>query len=190
MTAGREVVEDYTRIGLTLRDHPMSFLRADLRRRRIVTCAEAGALPDGRWTFAAGLVLVRQRPGSAKGVMFATLEDESGVINIVVWPSLFEKQRGVVLGAGLLAVNGKIQREGDVVHLVAQRLFDLTSDLSSLSDRDGETFALPHGRGDELRHGPPGPDSRSPKEPPMQVRNIYVPDLHIDTLKIKSRNFH
>ena len=189
MTAGREVVEDYTRIGLTLRDHPMSFLRSDLRRRGIVTCAEAGGLPDGRWTFAAGLVLVRQRPGSAKGVMFATLEDESGVINIVVWPSLFEKQRGIVLGAGLLAVNGKIQREGDVVHLVAQRLFDLTSDLSSLSDRDGETFALPHGRGDELHHGPPGPDSRSPKEPPMQVRNIYVPDLHIDTLRIKSRNF-
>ena len=122
--------------------------------------------------------------------MFATLEDESGVINIVVWPSLFEKQRSIVLGAGLLAVNGKIQREGDVVHLVAQRLFDLTSDLSNLSDREGETFALPHGRGDELRHGPPGPDSRSPKEPPMQVRNIYVPDLHIDTLKVKSRNFH
>jgi error-prone DNA polymerase len=190
MTAGREVVEDYTRIGLTLRDHPMSFLRNDLRARRIVTCAEAGGMPDGRWTFAAGLVLVRQRPGSAKGVMFATLEDESGVINIVVWPSLFEKQRSVVLGAGLLAVNGKIQREGDVVHLVAQRLFDLTSDLSSLSDRDGEAFALPHGRGDELRNGPPGPDSRSPKEPPMQARNIYVPDLHIDTIKIRSRNFH
>lgn len=189
MTAGREVVEDYSRIGLTLREHPLAFLRNDLRRRRIVTCAEAMSLPDGRWTFTAGLVLVRQRPGSARGVMFATIEDESGIANIVVWPSLFEKQRSVVLGASMLAVNGRIQREGDVVHLVAQRLFDLTSDLSSLSDRDGEAFALPHGRGDELRHGPPGPDSRSPKEP-MQVRDIYVPDLHIDTLKVKSRNFH
>ena len=147
-------------------------------------------MPDGRWTFVAGLVLVRQRPGSAKGVMFATLEDESGVINIVVWPSLFEKQRSVVLGAGLLAVNGKIQREGEVVHLVAQRLFDLTSDLGSLSDREGESFTLPYGRGDELRHGPPGRDSRSPKEPPVRTRDIFVPDLHIDTLKIKSRNFH
>lgn len=90
----------------------------------------------------------------------------------------------------MLAVSGKIQRVGDVVHLLAQRLPDLTSDLSSLSDRDGDTFVLPHGRGDELRHGPPRPDSRSPKEPPMQARDIYVPDLHIDTLKVKNRNFH
>jgi error-prone DNA polymerase len=122
--------------------------------------------------------------------MFATIEDETGVVNVVVWPSLFEKQRSVVLGAGMLAVNGKIQREGDVVHLVAQRLFDLTSDLSSLSNRDGQAFVLPHGRGDELRHGPPGPDSRSPKEPPIKARDIYVRDLHIDTLRVKSRNFH
>lgn len=190
MTAGREVVEDYSRIGLTLRDHPLAFLREDLRKRRIVTCAEAGSMPDGRWTFAAGLVLVRQRPGSARGVMFATIEDETGVVNVVVWPTLFEKQRSVVLGAGMLAVNGKIQREGDVVHLIAQRLFDLTPDLSSLSDRDGEAFSLPHGRGDELRLGPPGPDSRSPKEPGIKTRDIYTPDLHIDTLKVKSRNFH
>lgn len=190
MTAGREVVEDYSRLGLTLRDHPLAFLREDLQKRRIVTCAEASLLPDGRWTFAAGLVLVRQRPGSAKGVMFATIEDETGVVNVVVWPSLFEKQRSIVLGAGMLAVNGKIQREGDVVHLVAQRLFDLTSDLSSLSDRDGEAFVLPHGRGDELRHGPLGPDPRSPKEPPIKVQDIYIPDLHFDTLRVKSRNFH
>jgi len=87
------VVEDYRHVGLSLRRHPVEFLRADLTDRRIVTCAEAMAARDGRWLEAAGLVLVRQRPGSAKGVIFITIEDETGVANLVVWPSLFERQR-------------------------------------------------------------------------------------------------
>lgn len=188
MTEGREVVEDYSHTGLTLRQHPVAFLRQELRRKNIVTCAEAGAQRDGRWLMAAGLVLVRQRPGSARGVMFATIEDETGVVNVVIWPSLFEKQKQLVLGAAMLAVNGKIQREGDVVHLVAQRLFDLSSDLSTLGARDS-AFPLPHGRGDELHHGAPTVDPREPKRPVMPTRDIYIPDLHIDTLKVKSRNF-
>ena len=188
MTEGANVVEDYGHTGVTLRAHPVSFLREDLARRNIVTCAEATTARDRRWLMAAGLVLVRQKPGSAKGVMFMTIEDETGVANVVVWPSLFEKQRRVVLGSAMMAINGKIQREGGVVHLVAQRLFDLTSDLASLGERGG--FRLPSGRGDEFVHGAPGsPDSR--ERPPMGVkaREIYVPDLHIDTLKVKSRNF-
>ena len=136
---------------------------------------------------AAGLVLVRQRPGSAKGVMFMTVEDETGVANVVVWPSLFEKQRRVVLGAGMMAINGKIQREGGVVHLVAQRLFDLSEDLASLSEREGP-FSLPHSRGDEFHHGPSGPDPRD-KPPPRQASGYLVPDLPVDRLKVKSRNF-
>jgi len=189
MTEGGNVVEDYGHTGLTLRAHPISFLRDDLTRRQIVTCAEAVSARDGRWLMAAGLVLVRQKPGSAKGVMFMTIEDETGVANVVVWPSLFEKQRRIVLGAGMMAINGKIQREGGVVHLVAQRLFDLTADLSSLGERQGGFF-MPHGRGDEFAHGSAGsPDSRD--RPPIGVRprDIYIPDLHIDTLKVKSRNF-
>ncbi|MBM7046230.1 error-prone DNA polymerase [Rhizobium lusitanum] len=188
MTEGANVVEDYGHTGVTLRAHPVSFLREDLTRRNIVTCAEATSARDGRWLMTAGLVLVRQKPGSAKGVMFMTIEDETGVANIVVWPSLFEKQRRVVLGSAMMAINGKIQREGGVVHLVAQRMFDLTTDLASLGERDG--FRLPPGRGDEFAHGSPGsPDSR--ERPPMGVkaREIYIPDLHIDTLKVKSRNF-
>ena len=86
MTAGGEVVEDYGHVGLTLRSHPVSFLREDLGASGIVTCAEAMAARDGRWLEAAGLVLVRQRPGSAKGVMFITIEDETGIANLVVWP--------------------------------------------------------------------------------------------------------
>ncbi|OWV98005.1 hypothetical protein ATY79_21900 [Rhizobium sp. R693] len=83
---------------------------------------------DGRWVYTAGLVLVRQKPGSAKGVMFITIEDETGPANIVVWPTLFEKRRRVVLGSSMMAINGRIQREGEVVHLVAQQLFDLSGD--------------------------------------------------------------
>ncbi|MBP2449851.1 error-prone DNA polymerase [Rhizobium leguminosarum] len=189
MTEGANVVEDYGHTGVTLRAHPVSFLREDLTRRNIVTCAEATSARDGRWLMTSGLVLVRQKPGSAKGVMFMTIEDETGVANIVVWPSLFEKQRRVVLGSAMMAINGKIQREGGVVHLVAQRMFDLTTDLASLGERD--TFRVPTGRGDEFAHGSPGsPDSR--ERPPMGVkaREIYIDDLHIDTLKVKSRNFH
>jgi error-prone DNA polymerase len=188
MTEGREVVEDYTNTGLTLRAHPVSFLRQDLRRKRIVTCAEAMGERDGRWLWTAGLVLVRQRPGSAKGVMFLTLEDETGIVNAVVWPSLFEKQRRILMTASMLGVHGRIQREGEVVHLVAQRLFDFTADLSSLGQREG-AFPLPQGRGDQAKHGG-GPDPRDKVKPVVQVRDIYIPDLHIDTLKTKPRNFH
>ena len=86
MTAGSEVVQDYGHVGLSLRRHPGAFLRGDLTARRIVTCTCAMEARDGRWLAAAGLVLVRQRPGSAKGVMFMTLEDETGIANLVVWP--------------------------------------------------------------------------------------------------------
>jgi error-prone DNA polymerase len=189
MTEGSNVVEDYGHTGLTLRAHPISFLRDDLTKRQIVTCAEAASARDGHWLMAAGLVLVRQKPGSAKGVMFMTIEDETGVANVVVWPSLFDKQRRVVLGSGMMAINGKIQREGGVVHLVAQRLFDLSADLSSLGEREGG-FAIPHGRGDEFAHGSAGsPDSRDRAPMGLKPRDIYTPDLHIDTLKVKARNF-
>jgi error-prone DNA polymerase len=165
MTAGGEVVEDYSHVGLTLRSHPVSFLRAELRGKRIVTCAEAMQARDGRCLETAGLVLVRQRPGSAKGVMFITIEDETGVANLVIWPSLYEKQRRIILSGGMIAVHGRIQREGEVVHLVAQHLTDLSPALASVGDRD-EAFPLPHGRGDEFHHGSPGLDPRSlPKGP-------------------------
>ncbi|MGV2123951.1 error-prone DNA polymerase [Agrobacterium vitis] len=173
MTEGHNVVEDYGHIGLTLRDHPIAFLRTDLAKRNIITCEEAMTARDGRWVMTAGLVLVRQKPGSAKGVMFITIEDETGSANIVVWPKLFEKRRRVVLGSSMMAINGRIQREGEVVHLIAQQLFDLTSDLSGLADRDME-FKLPTGRGDEFAHGSPGGGDSREKSPP-KPRDIVVP---------------
>ena len=127
MTAGKEVVEDYRHVGLTLRQHPVSFLRADLTTRRIVSCTEAMQARDGARLETSGLVLVRQRPGSAKGVLFITLEDETGIANLVVWPTVFEQFRRVVMRASMIAVGGRVQREGEVVHLVANRFVDLSA---------------------------------------------------------------
>ncbi len=188
MTEGHNVIEDYAHAGLTLRQHPIAFLRKDLEARRIVTCADAMNAKDGRFHMIAGLVLVRQKPGSAKGTMFITLEDETGPANIIVWPTLFEKQRRIVLGASMMGIYGKIQREGDVVHLIARKLYDLSGDLSALADRDLEV-RIPTGRGDEFAHGSPGSADHRGKAV-VKARDMYVRDLHIDNLKIKSRNFH
>lgn len=187
MVAGREVVEDYGHVGLTLREHPVAFLRAGLSRRRIVTCTEAMAARDGRWLEAAGLVLVRQRPGSAKGVMFVTMEDETGAANIVVWVKVFEKFRRTMLSASMLAVRGRIQREGEVVHLVANTVTDLSGELASIGNRD-VAFPLPHGRGDEAYHGGPGLDPRSlPKG--FRPRDLVDPTLKVEPIKVKTRDF-
>jgi error-prone DNA polymerase len=158
MTAGREVVEDYAAIGLSLRRHPVAFLRADLQRQGLITCADLSAMRDGRTVQIAGLVLIRQRPGSAKGVLFITIEDETGVANLIVWPAVFEKQRRLILSASMIGCRGKLQREGDVIHVVADHLTDHADLLRSVGRRD-QPFPLPRGRGDEATH-PGAPDSR------------------------------
>lgn len=186
MTDGGEVVQDYGHVGLTLREHPMTFLRHDLSRRRIVTCAEAVRVRDGTWLETAGLVLVRQRPGSAKGVIFMTLEDETGIANAVLWVKTFEKYRRVVLSAGMVGIYGKIQREGEVVHLVAHRLTDLSEALASVGERN-HAFPLPHGRGDEFHHGIPPDDHRTIKKRPPPAEQD---DDAVERIKVISRNFH
>ncbi|WGF90958.1 error-prone DNA polymerase [Marinivivus vitaminiproducens] len=173
LPAGGEVVEDYGHTGLSLRAHPASFLRPDLDRRRIVPCATVMAARDGRWLETAGLVLVRQRPGSAKGVLFITIEDETGIANLVVWPQVFETFRRIVLASGMIAAQGRVQREGEVVHLVVHRLGDLSRELAQVGARDAP-FPLVHGRGDGVTHGSTTPDPReTPKGP--RPRDIYIP---------------
>ena len=189
MTAASEVVEDYGHVGLTLRQHPVAFLRANLSARRIVSCTDAMEARDGRWLHTAGLILVRQRPGSARGVLFITLEDETGIANLVVWPQVFETFRRVVMGASMIAVRGRIQREGEVVHLVSRAFTDLSAELASVGRRD-LPFPLPHGRGDEATHAGGGRDPRDVPPRGLRTRDIYIPDLHIDALRVKSRNFH
>lgn len=145
MAAGGEVVEDYGHVGLTLRAHPVSFLRQGLTRRRILTCAEATRLRDRQKVETAGIVLVRQQPGSAKGVIFVTIEDETGIANLVVWRKIFLAYRSIVMGAPMIGVKGYIQREGEVVHLVVQHLTDLSAEFSSIGRRG--TASEPEGPG-------------------------------------------
>ena len=133
-------------------------------------------------------MLVRQRPGSAKGVMFITREDGTGIANLVVWPQVFEKFRLVVMSASMIAVRGRIQREGEVVRLVAHRLVDLSARLPIVGSRDG-SFPLSRGRGDQVTHAGGGRDRHELPPKGLRTRDIYVPDLHIDTIKTRSRNF-
>ena len=168
MPEGGEVVADYRAVGLSLRRHPLAFLRGELSRDRMIPCAELARTRSGRRVTAAGLVLVRQKPGSARGVMFITIEDETGVANVIVWPKLFEAQRPLILSAGMVAVRGRVQAENGVTHLIAEHLTDLTPMLDSVGGRDG-TFTMPHGRGDEARTGS-GPDVRTLRVPTRDFR--------------------
>jgi error-prone DNA polymerase len=201
MTEGQEVVEDYRATGLSLRAHPLAFLRDELARRSMVPCSALRAMKDGRPVTLAGIVLVRQKPGSAKGVMFITLEDETDIANLVVWPDLFEKHRRVVFGSSMMGVRGRVQREGDVIHVVAQRLDDLSPMLASVGTRDEVADVYRVSRADVVKHGM-GPDPRDPAEqlPDWGLRNLLDPNLCLELgivpgqptegIKVKSRNFH
>jgi error-prone DNA polymerase len=130
---GREIVDDYASLGLTLNRHPLALLRGKLARLRFKTAAELAEIRNGRVVRACGIVTVRQRPGTANGTIFVSIEDETGAINVIVWPGLVEKQRKVLLGASLLGVHGVWQMDGDVRHLVAQRLEDHSALLGRLA---------------------------------------------------------
>ena len=132
---GEELEEDYAALGLSLGRHPVALVRDRLAGRGILSAAQLNALPHGRPARAAGLVITRQKPGTAAGTAFLTLEDETGTVNVVVWRDIAEGQRREFLGARLLAVSGRVQREGAVVHLIARRLADLSPLLGRLPVR-------------------------------------------------------
>ena len=134
-TEGQDLVADYRRLGLTLGRHPLALLRTELTQRRLVTAAAIAAAPHGRLARTAGIVIGRQRPDTASGVVFVTLEDETGTVNVIVWRDLSDRQRRELLGSRLLAVYGKVEREGAVVHLIAGHLVDLSPLLGSLPTR-------------------------------------------------------
>jgi error-prone DNA polymerase len=134
-TEGEDLVADYASLGLTLGRHPLALLRGRLERMRLATAEEIRRLPHGRFARACGIVTGRQRPDTAAGVVFVTLEDETGYVNVVVWRDLGERQRRELLGARLMAVHGVIEREGEVVHLVARRLVDESALLGRLVTR-------------------------------------------------------
>lgn len=134
MSLGEHVAEDYDSLRLSLKCHPVAFLRARLSGEGVVPAAALATLPVGRRVKLAGLVLIRQRPGTASGVIFTTIEDETGIANLILWPSVFEIYRRAALGASLLGCVGKLQREGLVIHVVAERLIDLSPRLRQLRE--------------------------------------------------------
>jgi error-prone DNA polymerase len=130
---GEDIAADYASLGLTLGRHPLALLRKRLARLQLIQAQKLHRLPHGSAARVAGLVTCRQRPDTASGVIFVTLEDETGNVNVVVWNNLVERQRTELLGARLLGVQGTIERDGEVVHLVARRLYDYTSMLGPLT---------------------------------------------------------
>lgn len=143
MPASEHVLQDYQTTRLSLKAHPLSFLRARYSDMGMLTTTDACARPTGTRVELAGIVLVRQRPGSASGVCFITLEDEKGVANLVVWPNIFERYRPIVMGARILMVKGRIQTADNVTHIVANQLIDRTPDLSQLSEATQAGWASP-----------------------------------------------
>jgi error-prone DNA polymerase len=185
MCLGEHIVEDYRTMGLSLKAHPVSLLREELAARRVIKSEQLTQIKNGERVRVAGLVLVRQRPGTASGVIFMTLEDETGIANIVVWPKLFEQYRREVLGGRLVAIEGPVQSESGVIHVIAERVHDYTPLLAKLSAH-GEKLD-PSGPTDEPRKGT-YEDPRQSGHP----RNVRI---NLDVKKAagvmpKGRNFH
>ncbi|MDK1375848.1 MULTISPECIES: error-prone DNA polymerase [unclassified Sinorhizobium] len=147
MLPGEHVINDYRYLTLSLKAHPVSFMREDFSRMGILTSRDLAATAAGRRVTVAGLVLVRQRPGSAKGVIFMTIEDETGVANIIVWEKMFKKYRAQVMGARLVKVRGRLQSESGVIHVVAEHIEDITPMLGLLRN-EARRFAV-NDRADE-----------------------------------------
>ncbi|WP_298189066.1 error-prone DNA polymerase [Novosphingobium sp.] len=176
MPLSEEVVADYQTQRLSLKAHPMAFLRAELAERGFVRAADLRNRKLRSMVRVAGVVLVRQQPGSAKGVCFITLEDETGVINLVIWPDLKEKQRSVVMGARLMEVRGRVEYDDEVIHVIAQHLTDASEGLARLSD---DALQPAMARADEVNRPVPG---RVPPPARSHPRNVRVIP--------KSRDFH
>ncbi|HET9641070.1 MAG TPA: error-prone DNA polymerase [Allosphingosinicella sp.] len=169
LTGGREVVEDYRTVQLSLRAHPLAFLREALGPK-MATCAGLARLRDGARVEVAGLVLIRQRPGKGN-VTFITIEDETGIANIILWQRKFEEQRRIVMGAAMIAVKGQMQKEGEVIHIIADRLEDLTPLLHSVGTMDFPHLYAPADGGKGA-----APDPRKAKAQAV--------------IKVKTRDFH
>ncbi|MEP7004338.1 MAG: error-prone DNA polymerase [Sphingomonas bacterium] len=188
LTAGREVVEDYRATQLSLRRHPLSFLRPQLQLMGIRPCGDLKTMKDGARVEVAGIILVRQRPGSAKGVLFLTLEDETGIANAILWPDRFEAQRRTVMASAMISVVGRMQREGLVIHVVADRVIDHTPMLRGIGDLDLPSMVS---RGDGATHG--GSPDRGDAGWQPKLRSDYhyreKKDLE-EVIPIKSHDFH
>jgi error-prone DNA polymerase len=169
MPIGEQVVQDYSALRLSLKDHPLRLLRPALDRRGVIENETLMNLKQGALVTVAGLVLVRQRPGTAKGVIFITIEDEGAVANIIVRENTFERYRRIVLSARLLAARGRVQREGRVIHIMAEELIDLSPDLDTLREDPGlNAQDQPFARRRRIGH----PRNANPAAPIPQPRSF------------------
>jgi error-prone DNA polymerase len=188
MPVGEEVVNDYRFLELSLRAHPVTFLRADLARRGIIRNEELRRAPSGARVTVSGLVTIRQRPGSANGVIFMTIEDETAIANIIVWSRTFERFRPVILGARYVAVSGEVQQESGVIHVVARKLDDLTPLLARLTEDAPPIEALaradavkrPHDENVDSR-------ARGRRNPPRIAAPAQLPHLLASDIDVPAR---
>ena len=200
MALSEQVVDDYQSLRLSLKAHPMAFLREAFARRGVRPTIDLRDVKNNARVAVAGIVIVRQRPGSAKGVIFMTLEDETGIANAVVWPQAMERYRKVVMGSRLVMVKGRIQRHEDIIHVIAEHLEDCSVDLLGLSE-NGRDLAPPHARADEVKRPGRDPREHAPAPPPayqIPAANAarlppFNPGRHPRSLRDlvpKSRDFH
>ncbi|RJX69909.1 DNA polymerase III subunit alpha [Tsuneonella suprasediminis] len=187
MSDGREVVEDYRTMQLSLRAHPVSFLRDELAQRGMKRCSDLLSIRDGQRVAVAGVVLVRQKPGSAKGVLFITIEDESGVAQGIVWPDRFETFRRIVMSASMISLKGRLQKEGEVIHIIVDQIDDLTPMLRQIGVMN---YRYSPGS-DHAATSSCSPDRDRPGSMSKPV-DPYQPPLADpeDLIRIRSHDFH
>jgi len=178
MKASEHVVHDFAFTGLSLKAHPVSFIRRELDMLHITPTGKLKEMKDGDHVKVAGLITIRQRPGTAKGIVFITIKDETGFSNLVVWEKIFEKYRKEILQAKLFMVEGKLQIEGDVIHVVATRCFNLNKMLNNLTAITDDDFPFIPSRGDEVTAPFPYdarqiPPETSPKDAFHKGRNFH-----------------
>ena len=188
MSSGEEVVNDYRFLQLSLRAHPASFLRPDLIRRGIVCNEDLRGRRSGERLTVSGLVTIRQRPGTASGVIFMTIEDETAIANIIVWPKTFERFRPIIMGARYIAVAGELQQESGVIHVVARELDDLTPLLARLTENappleslaSADAIKRPHDENVDSR-------ARDRRNPPRIAAPAELPDIIASDLDVPAR---
>jgi DNA polymerase III alpha subunit len=190
MRPGEHVIEDYRHLHLSLKAHPLAFVRPELAARGILRHEQLPAISPGRIVTVAGLVLVRQRPGDAKAI-FMTLEDETGIANTIVWLRAFEVYRPIVLGARIISVTGELQNEQGVIHIIAHQIEDMSFLLRALTHETPLIETLAHA--DLIKRD--NPDRfRHPRDGDALVTMLKrkpgpAHDLHVDVMP-KGRNFH
>jgi error-prone DNA polymerase len=192
MRLSEHVVNDYQTLRLSLKAHPMSFLRERFTARRVIACDELRGIKDGAYVSVAGVVLVRQRPGSAKGVVFMTIEDETGIANAVVWAKTLERFRKEVMASRLIVIHGRVQRHQDIIHVVSAKLED-RSDWLQLLSAEAATMKAPLANADEVLRPDPGSahPARFPADPNANKMHPRWASHPRDARIIpKSRDFH